>query len=350
MNKEQCINIWRNVLAKENIKSDKNFFENGGDSIKVLELAKIIQEKYEIELDIMDFFNDATIGNVLHQVNKTNEIKMNSNLSQLRKGKDSTKNLLFIHGGSGEIGAFLRMCNAIDDSYNIYAISFDKSRMELHPQIISVEELADLYLTYLSDANITSINAIVGWCIGGKIAFEMADKLDDSTINLYLLNAVPPNQSRKNIKNSSFTIDEERAFLRRGLIPYKVDKNFIQTTPELWEDFTEYMKKHKVIYKYLKSASPKYLKNILKNNNDIEVFVKYLNLIRSFEEAHYTYQKSPEKKIRRIYYVNAIKKSVDNFQYWENYTQEYIEFNIESDHDGIVSEEVANVLFKELTT
>lgn len=348
MNKEQCMDIWRKVLSKENISDDKNFFENGGNSIKVLELAKIIQENYKIELDIMEFFNDATIENVLKQVNKTNELKMNLNLVQLRKGKDSTKNLIFIHGGSGEIGAFLRMCNSIDDSFNLYAISFEKSQMQLHPQIIKAEELAELYLSYLSDANITSIDAFVGWCIGGKIAFEMANRLNNPDIKLYLLNAVPPNQTRKNIKNSSFSLEEECAFLRRTLIPYKVDKNAIQSTPELWKHFTEYMKKHKLIYKYLKHTSPQYLKDILKDNNDIEVFVRYLNLVRSFAEAHYTYQREPEKKMKKIYYVNAKKESVGNFGYWENFAQEYLEFNMDTDHNGLVTEEVARVIFEGL--
>lgn len=348
MNKEQCIEIWQRVLSKEKIKENKNFFDNGGDSIKVLELAKIVQEEYGMELDVMDFFNDATIENILKQVN-TNEIKMNPNLSQLRKGKNPNKNVVFIHGGSGEIGAFLRMCDYIDESYNLYAISFDKNQMTLHPQVLSVEELAELYLSYLSDAKIMSFDAIVGWCIGGKIAYEMVNRLDDPTIKLYLLNSVPPNQTRKNIEPSSFSLAEERAFLKGTLIPYKVDENVIKNTPELWVDFTDYLKKRKFFYRYLKAFSPKYIKKILKNNNDIETFVKYLNLVRSFEEAHYTYKREPEKKIEKIFYVNAKKQSVENFKYWENYAQEYKEYNIPTDHHGIVSEEVAKEIFKDLT-
>ncbi|MGH4117877.1 acyl carrier protein [Clostridium sp.] len=61
MKKEDVIKLWSEILKKDNIDENKNFFENGGDSLKVMKVLQRAEEEYGVNIDIMNFFQDATI-------------------------------------------------------------------------------------------------------------------------------------------------------------------------------------------------------------------------------------------------------------------------------------------------
>ena len=65
MKKEDVLKVWCEVLKKDNIDENKNFFENGGDSLKVMKMLQIIEETYGVSIDIMQFFQNSTISCLL---------------------------------------------------------------------------------------------------------------------------------------------------------------------------------------------------------------------------------------------------------------------------------------------
>ena len=54
-------NIWAEVLGKEHIDRDANFFELGGDSLKALEVISRVSEVRQADLPLISFFEEPTI-------------------------------------------------------------------------------------------------------------------------------------------------------------------------------------------------------------------------------------------------------------------------------------------------
>lgn len=53
--------IWKSVLKNENIKKDEKFFEVGGNSLKSIYLIGKINEEFQVDISVVDLFENATI-------------------------------------------------------------------------------------------------------------------------------------------------------------------------------------------------------------------------------------------------------------------------------------------------
>lgn len=65
MKKEDVIKVWAEILKKDNIDENKTFFENGGDSLKVMKMLQRLEEEYEVSIDVMEFFQNSTIDCII---------------------------------------------------------------------------------------------------------------------------------------------------------------------------------------------------------------------------------------------------------------------------------------------
>ncbi|MBC1926105.1 acyl carrier protein [Listeria innocua] len=347
MDSEKAISLWKDILKKEEIDISKNFFENGGNSIQTIELIGELQDKYGVEVDPADFYSDPSFNNFEKLIEMANKVILNENLKVLRKGKPDL-NIVFVHGGSGEVGKFLKMIGSINPNYTIYAIKYDKNMMPRHPESIDIKKIGKLYIQYLEDAGVSKISCIVGWCIGGKIAYEMLLQKKKYDVPLVILNAVAPNQSVKGIEGEAFDFENEKKFVKRILPFFNIKKSTIKDTPSLWNEYADFIFNHKLVYKYMNMISPKYVQEIMKSSDDVDLFIRYFNLVRSFERAHYTYTTEEKAWLNNIIYVNALKQSITNFDYWGKFTNEFFLINFDSDHNGIIDEEVSRLIFDRL--
>ena len=53
--------LWREVLELEDIGINENFFEIGGNSLKIIRLFDGIQEKFPEKVEVSDLFDKPTI-------------------------------------------------------------------------------------------------------------------------------------------------------------------------------------------------------------------------------------------------------------------------------------------------
>lgn len=52
----RLIAIWKDFFEIEDITSESDFFKLGGDSLKLIELLTIINQEFQVGLNISDFF------------------------------------------------------------------------------------------------------------------------------------------------------------------------------------------------------------------------------------------------------------------------------------------------------
>lgn len=262
----------------------------------------------------------------------------NQRLVRLKRGT-GTKSIVFIHDGCGEAIQYLEFCKSISSQYSVYGIRYEINNMDYKPKVHNITEMASEYLHILRTAGVESIYAIVGYCIGGKIAYEMCQQFPKEIPYLFLLNAIPPNQTRE---KNDFTFKDEYKFLRKQC-PLFFPSKKEESVNSLWQQFKLFLEKHQLVFKITKMMLPEYIKNIMAKFNcadNPEKVVKYINLVRGFEETHYRYTSSYHNKLKtKTVYFNALNEEVLNYKQWDNFIVDIEFIDVNSGHIGLISQE-----------
>ena len=315
----------RKLINNNVYEADQNFFEAGGTSMQIIELARIIYETTGKELDMTEFFSNPYI-------NKISFVEDNSlDIDEKKKPK-----ILFIHDGSGFSDSYRHFYSLLSDDYVIERIDFPNEKKELTPQRIDVVELTKEYLNSIDDKD--NIKYIFGWCIGGKIAYEMAKHLNNVE-KVIMMNSPAPNVGNGN----DFTLESEKSFIKENFkIPFF---NLINTNTmtDLWEKVIEYYTKHTKIFQVVKNLTPAYIKFLIPNyysdKNTPEHYIRHLNLIRSFSVAHGLYKTTGMVSGPKFYFFNAENENQDKDNLWENYVSDGKSYNLPGIHTDIVNKD-----------
>src|SRR5690606_38001316 len=76
----QLVNIWQEVLGKDKVGINDNFFDLGGHSLTAIRLIARIKKEFSIELNIKDVFAEPTIETLADIIN--NDIWLQSSLDE----------------------------------------------------------------------------------------------------------------------------------------------------------------------------------------------------------------------------------------------------------------------------
>ena len=71
---KQLVSIWESVLDRTEISIDANFFHLGGHSLKVMQLASLINKKLKVDLSIKDLFEHVTIADQAMLIGSTTAV------------------------------------------------------------------------------------------------------------------------------------------------------------------------------------------------------------------------------------------------------------------------------------
>lgn len=278
---------------------------------------------------------------------------LNKNIILLRKGT-GLRNIIFIHDGGGEVIQYMPFCKYINQEFNIYGIRYESNPDKLSAQSIDVNILSDYYLSLLKEQNIhpKSVYLIMGFCIGGKIAFDMGRKLRSFHPYIVFLNTLPPNQIHN---KTDFSLKAEKKFLMGKKLPLIKSVRVAQTPEELWYNSANFLKDHQRMFRLLKHFMSKSMKYIIKKfriEDEPDQIIRYMNLNRSFEESHYNYHLNRKKILEYAYYFNAELEPSQNYKEWTYYFDQVKYFNVQSTHIDLINpknvEYIANGVLKEV--
>jgi len=175
-----------------------NFFDLGGHSLLGIKLISRICEEFEIEVPLrrlFEFPSVATLADfiVKEQTRSTANQRANSPwryLIELKPGKGKQP-IFFLPGGIGgdyEFLVYARLTHFVGGEYGFYGLraqSADGDR-QAHG---SVKEMATDYLQEIRRLQPEGPYYLVGNCIGGNVAYEMARQLQrqDQKVGLLVL-------------------------------------------------------------------------------------------------------------------------------------------------------------------
>jgi amino acid adenylation domain-containing protein len=177
--------IWSEVIdVPQPIGIDDNFFELGGHSLKAAILTAKIHEKFGVNVPLAELFKRQTIRMLAEfllelAAEDKKQPAVDDHLVLLRKGAEEADNMFFIHAGSGDVEVYVEFCNHLHPGFNYWGIRIVAGRLEnLSPQHWSIEALAQEYVQTIKNVQPHGPYRLVGWSIGGTIAFEMVRQLE----------------------------------------------------------------------------------------------------------------------------------------------------------------------------
>ncbi|GMU95632.1 amino acid adenylation domain-containing protein [Ignavibacterium album] len=229
------VKIWEDLLGISGIGIDDNFFELGGHSILAAQMLAEFEKATGKKIPLASMFTSQTIRQLSDTI-ETSKPKLSWNpLVEIKKGNDKYPPLFLIHGAEGNVLLYRDLANRLNSELTVYGIQARglSGKEYFH---ISIKEMAKDYVEIIRSVQPKGPYNIGGYCMGGTVAFEMAQQLSAAgeqvqnvflleTYNACLLDPVELESNRLNdrIQNVKFHIENIRNLHGKDRI------NFIQS-------------------------------------------------------------------------------------------------------------------------
>ena len=189
--------IWQRVLGAEKIGIDDHFFENGGDSLMVMEVILQLAKDFDIHIPANLLLKNDTIRGLAPFIRQPELIHQ-----EMLVAIDSTGNglpIFLIPGGNGEIFSLLHLAKLLAGSQPIYGLqAAGEGGKHLYKQ--PVEVIAKKFLGEIKKVQSKGPFRLLGGSFGGVVAFEIAQILhkESETVEfLGMIDTLPPGPRRK---------------------------------------------------------------------------------------------------------------------------------------------------------
>jgi len=200
----KLVKIWQDILGTDNFGIQEDFFETGGHSLKIVQMASQIHKQLGIKTALLDIFTYSTIEalakHLRHQIllkqqrtidEKQSESNGFTPLVCIQNQGDKTP-VFCVHPGGGNVLCYTELSRHLGDSQPFYAFQAFGFEPGTQP-LSSVEDMAEKYIEALRTVQPRGPYILGGFCAGGTIAYEMARQLrqkGEKTSSLFILDGI----------------------------------------------------------------------------------------------------------------------------------------------------------------
>ncbi len=171
----ELIGIWRHFFQRADIGRHDNFFALGGHSLLATRLAAEIDKLLGCKLPIAALFQSPTIESLAARLSNEDWVPKWSSLVPLQP-EGSGDPLFFVHGLGGDLYENVGLARLMPPDlpcFGVQAVGLD-GKSEKH---LTVEDMAAHYVKELIAFQSEGPFYLVGYSLGGLIAFEIAQQL-----------------------------------------------------------------------------------------------------------------------------------------------------------------------------
>jgi len=172
---EFVLGLWKKVLSVDSMGIDDDFFDLGGHSLKAVQLMAEIKKLKDINIPLASLIQNSTVRTFAPLLTSEDKDSFWQCLVPIRP-KGTKTPLFLIHGAGLNVLLYQSLTHHLKDDRPIYAFQakgLDGSR-ELSNNI---EEMADDYIEEIKKVQPNGPYMLLGFSLGGFIAFDMAKKL-----------------------------------------------------------------------------------------------------------------------------------------------------------------------------
>ncbi|MEO0416801.1 MAG: KR domain-containing protein, partial [Verrucomicrobiota bacterium] len=187
--------IWRSELKDEDITSEDNYFEIGGDSLIAVRLLTRIQKEFGQPVPISFLIKAPTVNALLESLGLSEKSAVEqpvaealpSNVYQLREVSDSDLPPLFLmHAADGSVMFYQSLVNELPSDRDIYAVETQAFHQSGYRFEANVEELAANYHRQIRQVYPEGPIIMGGYSFGAHLSYQIASLDETGTIGVIM--------------------------------------------------------------------------------------------------------------------------------------------------------------------
>lgn len=167
--------LWCQTLNLTRVSSTANFFEVGGQSLSAVSLFVNIEKEFGKKLPLATLFSCPTIQTLASAVEGDNVKKAWSPLVAIHP-HGSKPPLFLVHGAGGNVLLYRSLGEHLAPNFPLYGLQSMGLDGESQP-LRTIEEMAERYVREMRTVQPKGPYYIGGYCLGGTVAYEMAQIL-----------------------------------------------------------------------------------------------------------------------------------------------------------------------------
>lgn len=171
----RLLQLWEAVFAKRPIGIDDDFFELGGTSLLAARLFAQIGETFHLSIPLVTLLKAPTIKTLAKFVRASGSPEAWHSVVALQPGGDRPP-LFCIHGESGNLLIYRSLTRHLGADQPVYGLQ-PQGLDGKQPPLTRIEEMAARYIKEIQVIQPHGPYFLAGYCMGGTIAFEMAQQL-----------------------------------------------------------------------------------------------------------------------------------------------------------------------------
>jgi aspartate racemase len=172
---EALTGIWTELLRLERVGVNDNFFRLGGHSLLAVRLFAEIEKRFKKRLPLSSLFERPTIQNLASMLSQTRSPNASSSLVAIQP-HGSKPPFFCIHEFFGDVLCYMNLARHLGQDQPFYALRARGLDDEEEP-FADIVAMASHYIDTIRAVQPKGPYAVGGLCLGGVVAFEMAQQL-----------------------------------------------------------------------------------------------------------------------------------------------------------------------------
>jgi len=173
---KELVNIWKDVLNLDSLGIHESFFDLGGHSLLAARLMARIENVTGKRIPLASLLQFPTIEGLAQVIRKQDGQEQWKCVVPIREG-EHLRPLFCIHAAGGNVLLYRELANRLPAARPVYGVQSSALQHGL-PKSTSVEEMAKEYIAEIRKLQPRGPYHLVGYCLGGTIAYEIARQLN----------------------------------------------------------------------------------------------------------------------------------------------------------------------------
>src|ERR1700722_9690940 len=171
----QLTTIWQELLGIDHIERDQNYFDLGGDSSLAVHLFVQIEKTFGVKLPIFTLFEAPTVAELAQVLSRDVAPAGWSPLVAIQP-KGTRTPFFCMHGAGGNVLIYRELSKLLGDDQPFYGLQSQGLDGDV-PPLTKIEDMAALYVKEIRRVQPSGPYLLGGYCLGGTIAYEVAQQL-----------------------------------------------------------------------------------------------------------------------------------------------------------------------------
>jgi amino acid adenylation domain-containing protein len=210
--------VWRETLGVTQVWADDNFFDLGGNSLLGIRLLANLEKVVGQRLPVSVLFEGQTVRNMTAALGQNSSDDPLSLAVRIKSGSEDRPPLFIIPGVNGNVIGYETLAQLLPSEQPVYGLR----SVGLNGNVAPLDQMDVIAKHFIDDVRKIQPNGpyhFAGFCIGGSVAYEMAQQLATQSEQVALLAMIgtwPPSSVEDMVSTSPSA--QKLAFLGEGIV------------------------------------------------------------------------------------------------------------------------------------